>query len=281
MHNNKITFFELIAQIEKKCTNKNINNSLIYFFSQKVKNLTDLLVHRNEQIDFDYNELMIALDDYYNKHKPLTTITKQRHFNGINLKVFYKVHYPRNETELLAEKIEEVLAKDSTLNSLIDICAGTGNLGISIKSHFSKLRLSLLDIDTNAINNIRFNLDNNKLEARIINQDFFEFIKTNTEKYDVIVFNPPYVKKEELDLEIIKFENKISFSNSDDSLEFYKVLLSSLDKVTNSKHYLIGIEFGYDQKQDLEKILKSVNLLQFSRFYKDLNNQDRFLIIYR
>ena len=62
MHNNKITFFELIAQIEKKCTNKNINNSLIYFFSQKVKNLTDLLVHRNESIDFDYNELMIALD---------------------------------------------------------------------------------------------------------------------------------------------------------------------------------------------------------------------------
>ena len=139
----------------------------------------------------------------------------------------------------------------------------------------------MLDIDTNAINNIRFNLDNNKLEARIINQDFFEFIKTNTEKYDVIVFNPPYVKKEELDLEMIKFENKISFSNSDDPLEFYKVLLSSLDKVTNSKHYLIGIEFGYDQKQDLEKILKSVNLLQFSRFYKDLNNKDRFLIIYR
>ena len=51
MHNNKITFFELIAQIEKKYTNKNINNSLIYFFSQKVKNLTDLLVHRNEPID--------------------------------------------------------------------------------------------------------------------------------------------------------------------------------------------------------------------------------------
>ena len=96
MHNNKITFFELIAQIEKKYTNKNINNSLIYFFSQKVKNLTDLLVHRNEPIDFDYNELMIALDDYYNKHKPLTTITKQRYFNGINLKVFDKINYPRN-----------------------------------------------------------------------------------------------------------------------------------------------------------------------------------------
>ena len=281
MYNNKITFFELVSQIEKKYTNKNINNSLIYFYSKKVKNLTDLLAYRNEPIDFDYNELMIALDDYYNKYKPLTTITKQQYFNGINLKVFNKVHYPRNETELLAEKVEEILAKDNTLNSLIDICAGTGNLGISIKNHFPELDLCLLDIDTNAIDNIKFNLQNNKLEGKVINQDFFEFIKTNKDKYDVIVFNPPYVSNKELDLEMTKFENKISFSNSDDPLEFYKVLFNSLDKITNSNHYLIGVEFGYDQKHDLEKILKSNNLLQFTKFYKDLNNQDRFLIIYR
>ena len=281
MSNNKITFFELVTQIEKKYNNKNINNSLIYHYSKMVKNLTDLLVNRNEQIDFDYNELMIALDDYYIKHKPLTTIIKQIYFNGVNLKVFDNVHYPRNETELLAEKIEEILTKDNSLNSIIDICAGTGNLGISIKNHFSKLELSLLDIDVNAIHNIKFNLKNNKLRAEVINKDFFKFIKTNRKKYDVIVFNPPYVKKEELDLEMTKFENKISFSNSEDALEFYKVLFNSLDKIVNANHYLIGVEFGYKQKQDLEKILKNNNLLQFTTFYKDLNNQDRFLIIYR
>ena len=281
MSNNKITFFELVTQIEKKYNNKNINNSLIYHYSKMVKNLTDLLVNRNEQIDFDYNELMIALDDYYIKHKPLTTIIKQIYFNGVNLKVFDNVHYPRNETELLAEKIEEILIKDNSLNWIIDICAGTGNLGISIKNHFSKLKLSLLDIDVNAIHNIKFNLKNNKLQAEVINKDFFKFIKKKKKKYDVIVFNPPYVKNEELDLEMTKFENKISFSNSEDALEFYKVLFNSLDKIVNANHYLIGVEFGYKQKQDLEKILKNNNLLQFTTFYKDLNNQDRFLIIYR
>lgn len=280
MQNNKITFSNALIKLNKKFDNDNINRIIMYHYSKKVKNLTKFILNRNKLIDFDYSKYLSSLKNYYIDKKPLSSIIKKQYFNGLTFRVFNKVHFPRNETELLAEKVEEILKKDSKLKTIIDICCGTGNLGISVKNHFTYMNLTLLDIDKNAIKNVSYNLKHLKIKGKILNKNFFDFIKLNKTKYDVILFNPPYVSKDELDLNMIKYENKISFYSNVKPIEFYKALFNNIKKLINHKHYLIGVEFGWNKKKDIKTLLHKNNLLKFSKFYKDLNNLDRFLIIY-
>lgn len=280
MQNNNITFFDVLTKLNKKFDNNNINRILMYYYSKTVKNITDFLLHRNEFIDFDYDKYLNSLKEYYINKKPLSSIVKTQYFNGLTFKVFEKVHFPRNETEQLVEKVEDILKKDDSFRSVIDICCGTGNLGISIKNHFPLLDLTLLDIDKNAIANTRSNLKTLKIKGKVLNTDFFDFIEKNKTKYDVILFNPPYVNEDELDINMTKYENKISFYGNKEPLEFYETLFSNIDKLTNKKHYLIGVEFGFKQKGMIKSILHKNKLLKYTKFYKDLNSLDRFLIIY-
>lgn len=280
MQNNNITFFDVLSRLNKKFDNNNINRILMYYYSKKVKNLTDFILHRNEFIDFDYDKYSNSLKEYYINKKPLSSIVKIQYFNGLTFKVFEKVHFPRNETELLVERVEDILKKDNSLKLVIDICCGTGNLGISIKNHFPSLDLALLDIDKNAIANTRLNLKKAKIKGKVLHTDFFDFIKNNKTKYDVILFNPPYVNEDELDLNMTKYENKISFYSNKKPIEFYETLFSNINKLTNKKHYLIGVEFGSKQKRMIKSILNKNKLLKYTKFYKDLNSLDRFLIIY-
>ena len=280
MQNNNITFFDALVKLNKKFDNDNINRILMYYYSKKVMNLTDFILHRDELIDFDYDKYLSSLKEYYINKKPISSIIKTQYFNGLTFKVFDKVHFPRNETELLVENIENILRKDNSFKSVIDICCGTGNLGISVKNHFPSLDLTLLDIDKNAIANSRANLKSLKIKGKTLNKDFFDFIKTNKTKYDLILFNPPYVNMDELDLNMTKYENKISFYSNEEPIEFYETLFSNINKLTNKKHYLIGVEFGSKQKGMIKSILHKNGLLKYTKFYKDLNSLDRFLIIH-
>ena len=280
MQNNKITFSNALVKLDAKFDNDNINRILMYYHSKKVKDLTKFILNRNKLIDFNYSKYLNSLKNYYIDKKPLSRIIKNQYFNGLSFRVFNKIHFPRNETELLVERVEKILKKDNKFKTIIDICCGTGNLGISVKNHFQQMDLTLLDIDKNAIKNTSYNLKHLKIRAKILNKDFFDFIKSNKNKYDVVLFNPPYVNKDELDLNMIKYENKISFYSNVNPIEFYKSLFNNIKKLININHYLIGVEFGPNQKKDIKTLLHKNNLLKFTKFYKDLNNLDRFLIIY-
>ncbi len=280
MLNNKITFFDALTKLDKKFDNDNINRTVMYYYSKKVRNLTNFILYRSKLIDFDYSKYLKSLKDYYINKKPLSYIVKNQYFNGLTFKVFNKVHFPRNETELLAESVEKILKKDRKFKSIIDVCCGTGNLGISIKNHFPLMNLTLLDIDKNAINNTKYNLKHLKTKGTVLNKNFFSYIKNNKIKYDVVLFNPPYVNENELDPNLIKYEDKKSFCNSKNPIIFYKTLFTNINKLIKGKHYLIAAEFGSKQKDDIKLILSENNLLKSTKFYKDLNNLDRFLIIY-
>lgn len=275
-----MTFLELINYLKDRYDNKNVNNSIIFFVSKKVKNPSDLILKRHQRIDFGLTKIEKYLNQYYFENKPLGQITHSIHFNNLDIKINKKVHCPRNETELLVHKIRTYFKKDKKLINVIDLCAGTGCIGISLKNEFKKINLTLLDVDNRCIKNIKKNLINNNLKAKVIKQDFFKFISANKDKYDVILMNPPYVDPIELDDSLVQYETNISFTNSKNPLDFYESLFENLSNITN-KHFLIGLEFGYNQKIDMKKLIERYNLSKFTKFYKDLNNLDRFLIIYK
>lgn len=273
-----MTFLELNKNIKEKYSNKVVNSAIIFYLSSKVKNGKDMLIHLKEEIDFNFSDFNKLLDEYYLDHKPLGQIIHQANFLGNEFIVDPMVHVPRNDTEYWVENLHAFLLLEFNYHELLDLCAGSGNIGISIKKNFPYLNLTSLDIDISAVNNIKKNLKKFHLDANVIHDDLFNWIKTNQKKFDVIVMNPPYVPINELDEELIKYENKISFNNSNDPLAFYKLVVENLKKITN-EHFVFACEFGYNQKNELKKIIDHYGYGDYTKFFKDLSNQDRYFII--
>ena len=78
-----------------------------------------------------------------------------------------------------------------------------------------------------------------------------------------------------------KYENAISFNNSEDEMLFYIEFFNHYQRIINFDHFLIGLEFGYDQKDKINDLIKENNLSKYATFYKDYSNHDRFVIIYK
>lgn len=276
-----MTFFDLFKSIKKEYNNQAVNLAIFFSLSKKVKSSKDLLISHKHEIDFNANDFYTALDDYYLHHKPLAHITHNTRFCDLDFIVHDTVHCPRNDTEIWVNQLLVLFLLDFESTKLIDLCAGSGCIGITLKKYFNQFDLSLLEIDEKAINNIKANLTFHHLDqAKIIQADFFNWIKNTNEKYDVIVMNPPYVDLKDLNSQMTKYENKISFNNSIDPLAFYKTLIHNLKKlIKDPNHFLVACEFGYDQKQTLKKLIDENGYKKLTTFYQDLNHQDRYFII--
>jgi release factor glutamine methyltransferase len=168
-----------------------------------------------------------------------------------------------------------MLKKRKDLVGGVDLCCGTGCIGITIKKHCPWVDMTLVDINKKAISNTTHNAKLNKVNVKTITGGFYQSLIKRKLKFDFIVCNPPYVDIKALDKSMTKYETKISFVNSPHSLDFYKTIIKNMSKLVN-KHGFVAFEIGYDQKPQLEKLLANKE----HSFYKDLNGNDRLLIIY-
>jgi release factor glutamine methyltransferase len=197
-----------------------------------------------------------------------------------------KVFIPRIETEFWVKKA----IKDCKLQILIlklkkpkflDVFSGSGCIGISILKNIKNSFVDFVDVDKNAIDQIKINLKLNKISPKrykIIQSDLFKNLKNK--KYDFIFANPPYVaieKIKEVQISVLKYEPKISFLAGKGGLRYIKKFLK------NAKNYLrkggkIFMEFDPFQKKEIEKILKREVYNNF-KFLKDQFGKYRLLVI--
>ena len=278
-----MTFFELMSKVNKKYDNKFVNINILCHVSKLVQNSTDLITHRNDEIDFNDCAYFQLLEDYYEKHIPLAQITHHAFFNGHEFKVNEMVHCPRPETEIMAQTVQILMSQDPKLKSILDLCAGTGCIGLSIALNLPYTTVDLVDNNSKALTNILNNISKYDLEERssVIAGNYFELIKKAQTKFDVVVMNPPYVPLVQLDKEMTKYEDKSSFCSAANPFAFYSVLLEEYKNIVHEDHFLIACEFGKDQKEPLENMIKNANLLKYTHFYKDLSDQWRFFVIYK
>lgn len=277
-----MTFLQLVISIKTKYKfdNQFIIYHLIYKFSKLVKNENDFAKFRNNQIDFKLHLLQKDLKQYINK-KPIELILDKAKFYGLDFKVLSGVLIPRPDTEILCEKVIKILSKDKKLKNGVDICCGSGNIAIAIKKNVSNISMDAIDIQQIACKNTKLNAALHKIKINVIKGDFYKTLISNQHQYDFIVCNPPYVANGELDKSMLKYENKINFNNSEDSLYFYKEIIDNYENIfKNKKHFLIAFEIGFNQKKDLENYLKNTPLWKHAKFYEDYNGNDRVLIIY-
>ena len=208
---------------------------------------------------------------------PLQYITKSQEFFGLNFYVDENVLIPQPDTEILVEEVIKICKDKNKKLKILDLCTGSGSIGISIEKNIDNCEVTLSDISSKALDVAKKNCSNlGKEEIKIIESDLFNNIK---ETFDIIVSNPPYIKKDVIKTLSKEVQNEphLALDGGEDGLEIYKKIIKEAYKFLNKDGYLC-LEIGYDQKEDVIKLLEKENNYKDIYSKKDLSGNDRIII---
>ena len=210
------------------------------------------------------------------KSKPIAQIVKKKSFWKYEFIVNNDVLIPRPDTEILIEQALK-LTKNKNRLQILDIGVGSGCILISILNERKNFIGTGIDISNKSLKISKFNAHKFRIKNRLklfkSNIDNF-----NTGKYDLIVSNPPYIKKSNLKCleKDIGFEPKQALDGGLDGLsEIRKVINKSSELIKRSGHFII--EIGFDQKNKVKKILRDKGFY-IKKTVKDLSNHDRCIV---
>lgn len=210
---------------------------------------------------------------------PVQYITNKQEFMKLDFYVDENVLIPQPDTENLVEEVLEISKNLEEKINVLDMCTGSGCIGVSIAKNIENVNVVMADISSKALEiakkNYEKNIDNGKV-AKFIETNMFEKIE---EKFDIIVSNPPYIETnviEELSEEV-KREPHIALDGGKDGLDFYRILVSEGYKYLNENGYLC-MEIGYDQKDSVIKLLEENRNYKEIYSKKDLAGNDRIII---
>ncbi|WP_027120489.1 peptide chain release factor N(5)-glutamine methyltransferase [Mycoplasmopsis lipofaciens] len=203
---------------------------------------------------------------------PIQHIMGYVDFLGINIKVNKNVLIPRYETMELVDLFLKKYAKNNT--KILDLCTGSGCIGIKIKKDLPGSEVILSDISLEALKiakeNCLNNLNADELKGiSILHSNLFEKINN---KFDVIISNPPYLNKKDTDIDesVKQFEPHIALFADDNGWAIYEQILSDYKKFLNKNGILImEINPKHESKW---KNIKNAHLI------KDINNKYRFVV---
>ena len=241
-------------------------------------NPLELLTILDKEVDEDkinlYKESLKALKE----NRPIQYVIGHVNFYGLKFKVNNSVLIPRFETEELVENIKNYLEKNNLTNpKILDLGCGSGVIGLTLKHFFKDANVTLVDISEEALEVAQDNAKSLDLDLNFIKSNWFESIPID--KYDVIVSNPPYIKTDEEIEEIVKNnEPHLALYGGKDGLDCYRNILKDITNYLKDD-YLIALEIGYLEKEDLKELIK--NTIPDSKIIvkKDLSNKDRMLFV--
>lgn len=209
---------------------------------------------------------------------PVEHITHQKEFMKLNFFVNNNVLIPRQDTEILVEEVINI-AKKINAKNILDLCTGSGAIGISIANYLPNIEVVATDISNEALKIAKKNAISNNVQNQMtfIKSDLFENL--DNQKFDIIVSNPPYIKTrdiEKLDTQVKK-EPYIALDGGEDGLDFYKKIIKESYQYLKYNGYLC-VEIGYDQKKDVINLYNESGNFENIYSKKDLANNDRIVI---
>lgn len=203
--------------------------------------------------------------------EPYAYIAGKKEFMKLDFLVNKNVLIPREDTEILVlEAIKRCPQK------VLDMCTGSGCIAISLAKYINGVEVDAVDISSPALTVAKKNAKLNEVDVKFIKSDLFENVE---DKYDMIVSNPPYIRKadlKELQKEV-KQEPKKALDGGEDGLIFYDRILHDAKKHLK-KNGVILFEIGYDQAKDVMALAKKYNYKKVKKI-KDLSNNDRVIIV--
>ncbi len=207
--------------------------------------------------------------------EPIAYILGQWEFYGLPLHVSPKVLIPRDDTCAVAElAIRQALFLDQDPR-VLDLCCGSGCIGLAIASRVKDAKVTLADVSQDALSVARENVALNKLTGRVrcVRADALAPAFPFLGKFDMIVSNPPYITGEDMETlphSVKDYEPHLALYGGEDGLDFYRSIARNFAPALKPGGYL-AFEFGMDQGDDVCAILEEngYTILERTRDYND------------
>ena len=237
-----------------------------------------LIVYDNEEITKKEQWEYFINIEKLSQGIPLQHITHSQEFMKMDFYVNEKVLIPRPDTEILVEEVIKIASKMQN-PVILDLCTGSGAIGISIAKYVKDAKIYATDISEEALEIARRNAQNLGVTEKIkfIKSNLFDKIKKI--KFDIIVSNPPYIKKEDIHYlsEEVQKEPELALNGGDDGLDFYRKIVNQSIEYLKLGSYLC-MEIGYDKKIDVIDIIEQENKYVDTYSKKDLYGNDRIIV---
>ena len=209
------------------------------------------------------------------KEEPLAYILGEWEFYGLPLYVDQNVLIPRDDTcAVAALAINKALFLGQNPR-ILDLCTGSGCIGLAIASRVKDARVTLADISKEALAVAKKNITRNHMSGRVacVVADALKEPSGFLGKFDLIVSNPPYITSEDmvdLPLSVKNYEPHLALHGGDDGLDFYRAIAENYKAALQPGGYLC-FEFGMEQGDAVCEILESngYTILERSRDYND------------
>ena len=269
---------QLFSDFEEELIRQGEEAESLSFVYRSLKNLsfTDFVFALQQEVTKEEEVFVKGIFQQLAAHKPAQYIIGQADFYGMQLKVDDRVLIPRPETE---ELVELILAENSEENlKVLDIGTGSGAIALALAKNRAAWSVTAADISQEALDLASENAKVQKLNIFFKKSDCFAEI---SEKYDIIVSNPPYISREdesEVGLNVLYSEPHLALFADEDGLAIYRRIAE------DAKDYLkdggkIYLEIGYKQGQSVPELFRKYLPEKRVRTLKDQFGQDRMVVI--
>lgn len=270
--------------------------------------LSHILQIKKEQLIIYQEEITTQEQETYRQAlkkiiegKPLQYIINHQEFMGLDFYVDENVLIPQPDTEVLVEetikesinKIEKIIQSSETEKqtnntiTILDLCTGSGAIAVSLAKRLPEIidkmkinntiqiKMYATDISKKAIEIARRNAEFHQVQIHFIESDLFENI---TEKFDMIVSNPPYIETDCIENLSRQVQNEphIALDGGKDGLDFYRIIINESDKYLKQDGIIL-LEIGYNQKDSVIQLLKENKKYESIEGIQDLSKNDRVI----
>ena len=269
---------QLFSDFEEELIRQGEEAESLSFVYRSLKNLsfTDFVFALQQEVTEEGTQFVEEIYQQLASHKPAQYIIGQADFFGMQLKVDERVLIPRPETEELVDLILTENPEESL--KILDIGTGSGAIALALAKNRPHWSVTAADISQAALELASENAKNQNLNIFFKKSDCFAEI---SEKYDIIVSNPPYIAREdesEVGLNVLHSEPHLALFADEDGLAIYRRIAE------DAKDYLtdggkIYLEIGYKQGQSVPDLFRKYLPEKRVRTLKDQFGQDRMVAV--
>lgn len=270
-----------------------IDSKMLYCHLMNVSNARIILEYQRILPD-NLCEKYFELLDRRCTGEPVQYIIGTQEFMGLEFRVNENVLIPRQDTETLVEDAISIIRENRLRNEefpikkkreydVLDLCCGSGAIGVSLAVLCDNVKVTCSDVSKDALEVARENasaLSKSKIEFKQGNllEPFAKKLKKR--KFDLIISNPPYIRSSvipTLQTEVKDHEPMLALDGGENGLECYEKIISDAELCLNKEGVLM-FEIGHDQKDDLIRLLEDNGAFRDIRGLKDLAGRDRIIV---